>query len=475
MDKAAVLKKYLIQQYKIVGGASLLLLIGLVLLVSMNSQEQNLKSLAAGSTTIEPENGTLTGNVTVVNDTNASGGKYVRFGSSSPVYYFGTLMTDVPHAEEESNAGVKNAMIEIFWDRYETADGQFNTTYANQVKNDFNALRAAGMQVTLATSLHTPPAWVFTYPNSRFVNQSGATAGEVNLIFNQVLRQKAERYFDRIHQDLGIQNFWAIRLTSGGDAELLYPGGGSYWAYDVNAQNGANMPPSMPRNPYPGWKPGQQTYNGQAFTTSQVGQWADWYVRALANTVDWQRGKFDSLGFRGYYQILTPGSGSRPSYYQNDINNYLPNGITGVGAVWHKLYEYIPRQRTVAYVSSMADHSGSDDSCQTTDRSVPLTSTTANSWSATRWVSRIADEYGLIKNGENVGYNAPPEYNSFYVDTSPNGMMATSFRQMKSCGFQGMYWAHSFRLWDGTVPFSNYAGHISQTNNGANPTPPMPQ
>ncbi len=97
---------------------------------------------------------------------------------------------------------------------------------------------------------------------------------------------------------MGIANFWAIRLTEGGDAELLFPGmdadgvnQNSYWAYDVNAQNGASMPPTMPKNPFPGWKPGDRS-----LTTAQVQQWLDWYIKSSTNTVDWQITHFNTLG-----------------------------------------------------------------------------------------------------------------------------------------------------------------------------------
>ena len=395
----------------------------------------------------------------------------------SAPYYFGDLVTMPEHAQYESSHGVKVAMLELGWNAYEPRDGQFDSNYAASVKAKLKALQGAGMRVTLVMGLHNPPSWVYNYPNARYVDQNGALAGrgcsstnEVNLIFNQVLRQKVEGYFDQINRDLGLQNFWAIRLTSGGDCEMSFPQGGSYWAFDANAQNGPDMPPSMARNPFPGWKPGQKTYNGQPFSTSQVGQWANWYVKALDNVADWQINTFDSLGFQGYYQTLTPGSGSRPSAYASDINNYLPNSITGVGAVWQTFYEFLPsKQRVVAYVSSMADNSGGNDSCQSSDDNVALTDPAANSWSATRWVSRIADQYHLLKSGENPGYDFPG-----YTDTSSAGLMANTLRQMQSCGFQGMYWAHDDRLWDGTLPISLYASYIANANGGTNTMPPMP-
>ena len=389
--------------------------------------------------------------------------------ASTPLY-FGTLMTQPQHAGEEASKGVKVAMLELSWADYEPAEGQFNAAYAREMRTRFDTLRAAGMRVTLALGLHYSPKWVYSYPNSRFINQSGQSSGMVNIVFNQPLRQRVDKYFARIDQDLGLENFWATRLTSGGSAEMLFPDGGSYWAFDANAQNGADRPPSMAPNPNKGWKPGDRS-----ISTASVAKWADWYIAALGNVTDWQMRSLATLGFRGFYQTLTPGSGARPNGYASDVANYLPNSITGVGAVWHKYYALLPnRTNVVAYVSSVADKSGGDDSCQLGDRSVAITDGEAVRWSATRWVSRVADEYNLIKNGENPGWNAPPSFNASYVDASPSGMMATTIRQATSCGFQGVYWAHSDKLWDGTVPFSRYADAIQGVNGGNNPVPALP-
>jgi hypothetical protein len=58
----------------------------------------------------------------------------------------------------------------------------------------------------------------------------------------------------------------------------------------------------------------------------------------------------------------------------------------------------------MAYVSSVADRSGDDDCGQATDTLMPLTSEEMDSWSATRWITRVAREHGLAIGGENPGY-----------------------------------------------------------------------
>lgn len=380
--------------------------------------------------------------------------------STSAPIAFGTLQTEGEHAADEYAGGVRVAMMEIFWDRYEPAKGRFNASYAAEQRRRLAMLRAIGFRVTLALGTYNPPPWLASEPNAKFVNQNGVVSAELNYVFNRKMRDYFERYLARVNADLGLKNFWAIRITSGGNPELLYPGGGSYWAFDVNAQNGPNRPADLPPCPFPTWKPGRP-----GLSAAQVRRWADWYVLCLALTADWQRRALDHLGFTGWRQILTPGSGARPSVYDAAIAQGLPDGIIGVGAVWHKLYQFLPdKQRTVVYVSSVADRSGNDDVTQPEDKKVAIADPVANNWSATRWLVRIAQEYQMPVGGENPGYNAPPSLNVHYVDPSPSGMMARSLAQAQAGRFQCFYWAHSNRLWDGTKPFSDYAAAIAAAN-----------
>ena len=82
--KAALLPPYRKTDAPVIG-ATLVLLIGLIFTVSTLNNSTNTQSRAASVNSVEPEDGALAGNVTVVDDPNASGGKYVRFGVvSSP-------------------------------------------------------------------------------------------------------------------------------------------------------------------------------------------------------------------------------------------------------------------------------------------------------------------------------------------------------------------------------------------------------
>jgi hypothetical protein len=177
---------------------------------------------------------------------------------------------------------------------------------------------------------------------------------------------------------------------------------------------------------------------------------------------NWQMHVLSSLGFTGNYELITPGSGTRPDVLSAEERNNLPDGTTGVGAVWNRYYALLPdKAKVVAYVSSVADESGADDSCQPGDNLIPLTSSAMDSWSATRWISRIAAAEGLPVAGENAGYSMPVGLDFQYTNIGSTGMMADAVRQAISCNFQVFYWAHDVNLWNGTIPYALYVGYIA--------------
>ena len=143
---------------------------------------------------------------------------------SSGVPAFGTLQTEPKHLKEEYAGGVRVAMIEVFWNRYEKSDNSFDASYIAGVKSQIRDFKAAGFVVTLAPGTHFAPKWLKELPGSRFVDQDGRQSPDVNFIFNQKMRNYLERYLKHLDDELGFENFWAIRLTSGGNGELLRHG-----------------------------------------------------------------------------------------------------------------------------------------------------------------------------------------------------------------------------------------------------------
>jgi hypothetical protein len=373
---------------------------------------------------------------------------------SSPL--FGTLDTQKSTVKAELRAGISVAMFELNWASFEPKEGVFSASYRATMRSYLKTFRAAGMRVTLGLGLQDPPSWVFSLPDSTYVNQDGDVSSEADFVFSESVRQAAASYLTQVAADLPLSDFWAIRLTSGGDAEMLYPPGGTYWAFNKAALTGVGLPPTMTPNPFPNWLPGRL-----GLSAALINYWVNWYVGGLDDVTNWQMHVLSGLGFSGYYQLVTPGSGTRPDVLSAEEQSDLPDGTTGVGAVWNRYYAMLPDKTNVmAYISSVADGSGDDDSCQPADNSLPLTSIRMDSWSATRWISRIAAAEGLLVAGENAGYRLPVSLDSRYTNTSSSGMMADAIRQAISCKFQVFYWAHDINLWNGTIPFPLYASYI---------------
>jgi hypothetical protein len=372
---------------------------------------------------------------------------------------FGTLDTQPGTvAAEAASSDVSVAMFEFDWASFEPSPGVFSSSYLATMEGYLQAYQAAGMKVTLGLGLEDPPSWVFSLPDATYVNQFGGQSNEANFVFSAAVRQAAAGYLAQIAADIPLSNFWAIRLTSGGDAEMLYPGGGAYWAFDNAALTGNGLAAGMSPNPDPNWTPGTP-----GLSQGQIDAWVNWYIGGLDNVTNWQMQTLSGLGFNGYYETVTPGSGTRPDGLALDEQFNLPDdGTTGSGAVWDRYYAMLPdKANVIAYISSVADNSGDNDDCQSSDTSLPLNSPIMDSWSATRWISAIAHQNGLAVGGENPGYGMPAMFDFDYRDTSSTGMMADALSQAQSCGFLVFYWAHDVHLWDGTLPFSLYANSIA--------------
>lgn len=385
-----------------------------------------------------------------------SAGTHLTPSGSQPVI-FGTLDTRTSTAATEDRAGVTMGMFELDWASFEPRPGVVSASYLATMRSELAAYLDAGQHVTLGLGLQDSPSWVFKLADSTYTDQDGHSSTQADFVFSQAVRSAAASYLSLVAANLPLSNFWAIRLTSGGDGEMLYPPGGAYWAFNRAALTGAGLAAGMTRNPEPNWRPGQP-----GLTQAQISRWVDWYVGGLDSVTTWQMQTLSSLGFTGYYETVTPGSGTRPDALTQAEQQNLPNdGTTGVGAVWDLYYAQLPNKANVmAYISSVADGSGYNDSCQPADMSLSLTDNTMDSWSATRWISRVARQYGLPVGGENPGYGLPASLNYLYFNTSSAGMMAAAIQQAGSCGFTVFYWAHDLQLWDGTISFSRYANMI---------------
>jgi len=380
--------------------------------------------------------------------------------AASPIRY-GTLDSYPNHAAAEHAAGITAAMFEFNWSAFEPSPGVFDPSYLATMRRHLATYQAAGQQITVGLGLEDTPGWVKALPDASYVDEHGDTSAETDFVYSAAVRTAAAGYLTQIAKDFPLAGFSAIRLDSGGDPEMLYPGDhNGYWAFSHAALTGAGLPAGMTPNPDPAWRPGQA-----GLTKAQRDAWITWYIGGLDNLTGWEMTTLTSLGFTGSFETVTPGSGTRPDGLTADENASFGNHdqTTEAGAVWDRYYAMLPsKSRVIAYISSVADNSGNDDTCTPADTTLPLTSPAMDNWSATRWITRIARANGLPAGGENAGYNLPASLNTHYLDTSAAGMMADALRQAQTCGFTAFYWAHDVHLWDGKLTLTQYTTDITR-------------
>jgi hypothetical protein len=380
-------------------------------------------------------------------------------------FYFGTLMTDPAKARVERGAGIRVAQISIRWDKYQPTSHSFDRRYIRSVRREIRRLRTAGMLVEAGLGLNYPPRWLFRdHPQAAYVNQYHRRyTRTANIVFSKVVRVQAQEYIARVQSDIGLGQFWAIRVGVNSDGEFIYPSAdadgthvNSYWAFDANAQgrrSDAGRPAGVPANPYPGWRPGRQTYHGRRFSTAQVSRWYLWYLRALSDAANWQIRYYRSLGYRGYLKVLVPGTGYYPRDYRDATARYLGGSVSpsllGAGAGFFKTIPSLERRGNVEIVStSLVDGSGdpANNGCAPTDPGVDILAERPNpeiyDWSSVRWIATISRRSGFtLLSGESAGSHVAPYY---------AGVMDDAAAQMASCGLQGLMWAFDVDLYSGT-------------------------
>ncbi|GAA4542812.1 beta-galactosidase [Streptomyces collinus] len=387
-------------------------------------------------------------------------------------HVFGTLQTMPEKARLERSKGIRVAHLQIFWDRYETREGHFSSRYLDSVRGSLERLQRAGSLIEVSLGLHHAPGWLFDeYPEAAYVDQDGNRLTDApNMVFSQTVREKAQRYVERVDREIGLDNFWAIRVGVSGTGEFGYPSGdgdNSYWAFDANAQSPdrAGRPPGTPANPSPGWKPGQRDYRGREFTEAQVSTWYDWYLLALSNAVNWQIEYYRSLRYSGFLKVLVAGSGYYPRDYKRAVQRHLDesagNRLVALGVGFFRTLGEIRHRHNVQIVpTSLVDGTGKprNNGCSPEDRHVNVLAPphrVHDEWSSMRWVTRIARQHGFtLLSGESAGTRVSPYY---------PGVMSAAARQMDTCGLRGLMWAFDNNLYDGTPGSSlaDYSAMIS--------------
>ncbi|MFF9852539.1 alpha-amylase family protein [Streptomyces litmocidini] len=376
----------------------------------------------------------------------------LRRGSEPRPYWYGTLQTDPERARAEYDHGIRVAHLQIDWGRFEPERGVYDEGYAREVRDRLGAFQDAGLLVEAGLGLNHPPSWLpDAFPDSVYENQFGERSTTTpNIVFSEPVRKHVADYARAVNRLIGLGRFWAVRVGVDESGEFAYPeplskdgGAGEFWAYDSHAQASS---------PFPGWRPGERTYHGRPFTREDVTRWYDWYARALAGAVNWQFDLYASLGYRGQLKILAPGSGFYPSDLRAAVGARLAGSpsirLVGRGAGFFLTLGLVEHRDTVRIVTTaLVDGTGDprDNGCAAGDARVDVSApddATVRDWSSARWVAAVARSAGFTRL---AGESAGPQVAAYH-----DGVTDTAYRQMASCGLEGMMWAFDRQLYDGT-------------------------
>jgi len=269
--------------------------------------------------------------LTTITGASAGGG-----GVVAATTYYGTL----PHEGADDSAyyaalvaaGAKSYPLSVQWALTEPTKGSYNFS-AVVTKRD--ALRAAGLDVILGLHSQYYPDWVTsdsqTATGAQYKNQNGTLSTDndasANVVWNQGIRDRQALWIAAAASALGTTGWQAIRPPALVYNEWSYPhekDGNDYWAYDALAQAttavAGRVPASrIPFCPVPGWKPGTGT-------AAQAGQFADWYIDALVDTMRWSCETVQA-SFPGVLMtMLNPSFGTRGTQYADAKTGLLVPG-----------------------------------------------------------------------------------------------------------------------------------------------------
>lgn len=373
-------------------------------------------------------------------------------------------------AAAEAAGGCKMGMLELFWDRIETSQGNFDSAQLSAITSQINDMKnLRGMKISIGLGLHYPPAWVDTLLGTvhKFKNQAGTVDAADDMVWNQAVRDLAASYVTRILDHIGVENIWTIRVTSGGLLELLYPNGSGYWAFSAAAL-GTGLAVGQTANPEPTWIPGTTHPGG----TPGVTTWANWYLQSLVNTAVWQMDVCDAVGFNGWYEMICPGVGVHTNGLASAIAANLPTShLLRRGVAWREIMQKMPTSRRIVFIQSgTADSSGGTSAWipQESDKTADLSGSLADGWGSARWMAACAWQEGYKVGGENPGW---PGNTAYYqgtgIYTGADSMLGHVFRIIDAVpGYWDREWfAHSRQLHDGTLAGSELYSRIASSPN----------
>lgn len=346
-------------------------------------------------------------------------------------YPVGVLQADLQWIDDDYRFGIRIAVLEIEWSRWEPTEGQFDQTYIDQQVAKMNAYLDYGFQVGIVSGIHHQPSWVLAKSGIQHEDQNGTQSGILDFQFNDQARSYGENFLTSLVQAFGSAvSFHRVGLSAIG--ETLYPEApdNNWWAFSDAAQA---------TSPHPGWVPGTAADPGEAE------EWYDWYFEALVDAHDWMLATIRAAGYTGTVHYVTPGKGANPAHVAARLAGDLApiDGDTyfvmNTGAIWYRFYDQLADLTGCEMnISSVYDVSGSPRGNVTEpgDDLVPFDDSAMDSWSSVRYLSSIARRHGLERVGENP------------ADTMPIDVQGT-FDAAWGCGLKAILWAFDNQLRDG--------------------------
>jgi hypothetical protein len=256
--------------------------------------------------------------------------------------------------------------VEFDWSSYETSQGQFSSSYVQQVQAAINAAITNGSQVGLRMSWQYTPTWATQIAGARFVDQYGDiytnTPGSgmnvVAFTFNQNLRNIITNTMQNFFTALGasyLAKLNAIAFGGGfvGEVNLPNPSynghANCYWAYSSEAQT---MFQTYLTSEYgsigslnSAWGSSYASFSAVSFTPGQSSNhhqaatdFLNWLSNAQQQYLLFQRGLLRNY-FSGYLMLEMGGWGMRTNYVTGNIAVDLNGSGPGADSV-SKVYDY---------------------------------------------------------------------------------------------------------------------------------------
>lgn len=384
---------------------------------------------------------------------------------------FGVLGStcDAERVDALEQAGVELAQVDVLWDRLETAPGQLDSDYAEELAATVETCRDAGIEVILGLGLQYAPDWVSQLPGGEYLDQIGNVhpTRVPNIVFSRDVRRAFEQHAGNVFELVPGESIHAIRLGTNEAGELGYPGAGEggmgpdtgFWAFDDAAQTGVGLPSGVDQVPLPGWKPGDKAWRGRTVTADHVGTWFSWYSGAAADAVLWQANMLRDLGYAGNFHVPLAGRGTLPADLRLAIASELDGTGDRDGSLERGLYypdqlqalkEGVGSDDLIADVTALDDATAvrartrqpGTDTCSPEDQDIDLvTQPDVDRWSAARWTIANARKAGLDVIGENPGSPYAPGTGGDADSDNLRDQMEHAPRYAAECGLSAFLWA----------------------------------